>query len=145
MAFTKYFSTLNALYEELKNDENYRTRLDLEEAFVFLGLREVHRSVREDLDEEKSKSIVYEHDILTIIRKWEKQTECAMNEFTFPPMYSDLVLVPIIDELMEIFKKEYEIFCIKQDRDGRYEFSHKYETPLFSWSSIYWIEWFKKN
>ena len=137
MGRTMYFDILNNLQQELKNDELYESETDRAEAFVYLGLREIHDAVKNNISLEESKDIVYKNDIIDIIKKWENQCECGINESCDTMTYYNLALVPIIDELIEIFQEKYGVSCITQDVTGKYKFSHQDSSPLFSWSRIY--------
>jgi len=115
----------------------YGEEVDREEAFVYLALRDIHKIVNENLSEEEAKKIVYDNDVLTLIKKWENQTQKAIHDYYDTVSYKDLALVPIVDKLLEIVENEYGVSCIAKDTDSRYRFSHEYKSSLFCWSKIY--------
>ena len=129
-----YTSILQELYIDLKEDDLYVCEEDREEAFIYLGIRDIHRAARENIRLEESKQIVYDNDVLEIIKKWENQSGRSINGLI---TYSDLALVHVIDELMKIFQEEYCITHITYDNQGGFCYPNDYSCILFSWSHIY--------
>lgn len=133
-----FYKTLGALYKEVQNDDMYgESELDREEGFIYLALRDVHKEVKENLSENEAKSIVYANDVLSVMKRWETQSQRAIHDYYDTVSYHDLALVPIVDKLLEIIEKEYKIYCITKDIDNRYRFVHKEDSPLFRWTKIY--------
>lgn len=63
-----YTSILQELYIDLKEDDLYVCEEDREEAFIYLGIRDIHRAARENIRLDESKQIVYDNDVLEIIK-----------------------------------------------------------------------------